>query len=745
MGGQCDVEGATAMAYSKKTTLAIGERARKEESTDASGESTSTHKARSTWFQARESWPWRESRIDLLTSERARVAAEVPPAAGVAPWEQVGPRNIGGRMTCAVCHPTAPDRLWAGAAGGGVWHTPDAGKSWQALTDDQPSLNIGALALDVQDPDIIYCGTGEANLSADSHPGVGVFRSLNAGQSWQLLAAANTAGLPRRIGALAVDPFNSRHLLAAGVSHQPGEATGLFVSTDGGISWARVRIIGTSVFRCHHVHFHPTTPNIIYVTISALGVNNGIWCSSDGGINWQQLRVGLPSPDRIGRTSLASAPSDPDVLYAQMSTVGRPSLALGLFRSADGGDTWRSIGGQHFAKERQMSYGNAIVVHPTDPDQVLCGGVDLHRTTSAGQRWTKVTKWDADRGASDYAHADHHALVMPAAQPGIVYDFNDGGMDFSSDGGRTWENRSNGLATNMFYDLEVAQVNGQVVAGGAQDNGTLITPDGQPDTWFELTGGDGGWIVIDRTDVNHLFSTAQGMRIFRHRSSDGFKDVSPPETKEIKDNTWMIFMSMDSRNPRRLFTGSVRVWRTRDDGNTWQAVSDVLDGSPISALEVARADSDRIYVGTENGNIYRSTDGGETWSSNLASSTLPGVTLTRLESRPDDADVVYATVANFGNSHVFRSADGGLHWIDIDRGQLGDAPLHSIAVPAAHPARVYACGDLGVFVSEDEGATWATLTRNLPAVMVVDLVYHETDNTLTAATYGRSVWRLQVD
>jgi photosystem II stability/assembly factor-like uncharacterized protein len=745
MGGQSDIEGATAMASHKKTTLAIDGRPHKDESTEASGESTSTHKVRSTWFQARESWPWRESPIDLLTSERARVAAEVPPAAGVATWEEVGPSDIGGRMTSAVCHPTSPDRIWAGAAGGGVWHSPDAGKSWQALTDDQPSLNIGALALDVQDPDIIYCGTGEANLSADSHPGVGVFRSLNAGQSWQLLAAANTAGLPRRIGALAVDPFNSSHLLAAGVSHQPGEATGLFVSTDGGTTWARVPIIGTSVFRCHDVHFHPTTRNIIYVTISALGVKNGIWRSADGGISWQQLGGGLPSPDQIGRTSLALAPSDPDVLYAQMSTVGRPSLELGVFRSADGGDTWQSIGGQHFAEERQMSYGNAIVVHPTDPDHVLCGGVDLHRTTDAGRRWTKVTKWDADRGAADYAHADHHALVMPAAQPGIVYDFNDGGMDFSSDGGTTWENRSNGLATNMFYDLEVAQANGQVIAGGAQDNGTLITSDARPDTWFELTGGDGGWIVIDRTDVNHLYSTAQGMRIFRHRSSDGWKVVSPPETEEIKKNTWMVFMSMDSRNPRRLFTGSVRVWRTRDDGNTWQAVSDVLDGSPISALEVARADSDRIYVGTENGSIYRSTDAGANWSGNLASSTLPGVTITRLESRPDDADVLYATVANFGNSHVFRSADGGLNWVDIDNGQLGDAPLHSIAVPVAHPTRVYACGDLGVFVSDDEGATWANLTANLPPVIVVDLVYQETDHTLTAATYGRSVWRLQVD
>jgi photosystem II stability/assembly factor-like uncharacterized protein len=645
-------------------------------------------------------------------------------------------------MTCAVCHPTEPERLWAGAAGGGVWQSTDAGKHWQALWDDKPSLNTGALALDPQDPDTIYCGTGEANLSADSHPGVGLFRSLNAGQSWQLLAAAGAVGLPRRIGAVAVDPFNPQHLLIGGVAHRDGGATGLFESVDGGVAWARVPLVGANPYRCHDIRFHPGTPRVIYVTISALGMKSGIWRSIDGGTSWQQLSDGLPSPDRIGRTSLAIAPSDPDVLYAQMSPPGPQTPVLGLFRSADRGDSWQSIGGQHFVSERQMSYNNAIVVHPGDADHVLCGGVDLHLTIDGGQRWRQVTHWDADRGAADYAHADHHALLMPEAQPGSVYTFNDGGMDFSSDGGRTWENRSAGLATNMFYDLAVAQSNGQVIAGGAQDNGTLITPDGRPDTYFEWTGGDGGWIVIDPTDVNHIFSTAQGMIMWRHRSSDGLKRVDPPEDQV---QMWMVFVSMDSKNRRTVFTGSTRVWRTKTDGDTWQPVSDVLDGSDITALEVARADSKRIYVGTENGGFYRSTDGGNTWSGNLASTELPGRTITRLESRADDADLLYATVANFGNRHVFRSDDGGLNWMDIDRGELPDVPFHSIAAPSAHAARVYVCCDVGVFVSDDQGGTWTNLTRNLPNVMVVDLVYHETDRTLTAATYGRSAWRLQVD
>jgi hypothetical protein len=284
----------------QQATLTYVERARKAESADAAEESFTTHKRRSAWFQARESWPWREAPIDRLNLERARSVSELAPPPGAAQWVPVGPSDIGGRMTCAVCHPGAAERLWAGAAGGGVWHSPDGGKTWQVLWDGEPSLNIGALALDPQSPDLIYCGTGEANLSADSHPGVGLFRSLNAGQSWQVLAAADTVGLPRRIGAIAVDPFDSNHLLVGGVAHQAGDATGLFVSISGGLTWARVPLVGASPYRCHDVHFHASRRNVIYVTISALGVKNGIWRSIDGRhqLAAAHRRPALARPDR---------------------------------------------------------------------------------------------------------------------------------------------------------------------------------------------------------------------------------------------------------------------------------------------------------------------------------------------------------------------------------------------------------------------------------------------------------------
>ena len=248
------------------------QRARRGASDERRASGASTHKLRSAWFRAREGWPLREAPIELLTVERARVAAQLPAAPGADQWTPVGPANIGGRMTCAVSDPAAPERLWAGAAGGGIWRSNDMGATWRPLWHSQASLNVGAIALDPQNPAILYVGTGEANLSADSHPGVGVFRSQDRGESWQLHAEAGATGLPRRIGSLAVDPHDSDHLVVGGVAHLTGEASGLFSSSDGGVTWARRPLIGDSFYRCHDVRFHPTRPGVVFATISALGM-----------------------------------------------------------------------------------------------------------------------------------------------------------------------------------------------------------------------------------------------------------------------------------------------------------------------------------------------------------------------------------------------------------------------------------------------------------------------------------------
>jgi photosystem II stability/assembly factor-like uncharacterized protein len=710
------------------------------------------HKARSAWFQTRATWPVRVAPVRKLVNERTRVEKALAQPANIpALWESVGPANIGGRVTSIVCHPTHPERIWAGSAGGGVWFSRDAGANWKCVWNDQDILVIGALAIDTRKPDVLYCGTGEANLSLDSYPGVGLYKSVDAGATWQLLASTERTGLPKNIGAIAIDPFNSKHILVGGVGYAEVSVSvqdfgGMYESFDAGVTWKRRTFVSDRNNWCHSIVFHPQTKGKIFAAFTEQGSRNGIWRSTDGGKNWEQLLKGLPEPSQFGRTTLAISPSKPDVMYAfaKDETSGSQDRLLGIFRTENGGNSWKDISGRHFRNEAQISYGNAIAVHPQRPNHVICGGVDLHLTTNGGETWKMVTRWDAVRGKPNYAHADHHALVMPAAIPGRVYDANDGGLDVSEDGGLSWSNRSTGLVITMFYDMDIAQTNGLVFGGGAQDNGTVITTDGAGTSFFELLGGDGGWLVFDPKRAGHIYASYYNMNIWRFRGKSDEADVSPPAGAAEKGSIWMAYVVMDPSNSNTVYTGSYRVWRTKDDADTWKPISPSLDGSSITAIEVAEVDPKRIYVGTENGGFFRSLDGGTSWSPNLSGSMLPGHTITRLETHPKDGKLVYATFANFGHSHLFRSKDGGTSWQDVDKGQLPDVPHHVVLIRPDEPDKVYVGNDAGVFILDTKSATWLNLTKNLPNAMVIDMVYHAKDGTLNAATYGRSIWRIRL-
>jgi hypothetical protein len=332
---------------------------------------------------------------------------------------------------------------------------------------------------------------------------------------------------------------------------------------------------------------------------------------------------------------------------------------------------------------------------------------------------------------------------MPASSPGRIYSANDGGVDRSDDGGATWTNRSAGLAVTMFYDIDCAQTTDLLFGGGAQDNGTLVTTDGRDDTFFELLGGDGGWMVVDPKDANHIFATYQYGGMYRVHGNS-FVKVSPPFKDEDMGGVWMVYTTFDPKNSNTVYTGNQRVYRTKNDGQSWAALTPVLDGSAISAIEVAPADTKTVYVGTENGGVFRTVDGGTTWSASLAGPELPGVTITRIETHPTDARDVFVTVANFGNSHVFRSKDGGSTWLDIDNGKLPDVPHHALLIRPDKPTELYVCNDAGVFLTKNRGSTWTNATANLPNAMVVDLVFNTSTKQLFAATYGRSVWRRQL-
>lgn len=717
--------------------IAIGPRKKRH----AARRRKTTHKKRAIWFQSQAAWPRREARVHQLVAERERAGAELTALRGSDQWKLVGPTNVGGRMTCAVCHPAIPEIIWAGAAGGGVWKSEDGGQTWWALWHNEATLNIGSLALDPSNPATLYCGTGEANLSSDSYAGVGIYRSLDAGKSWQLFVPALAASIPARIGAIAVDPWDSSHICIGGVKADNAEVDGMFVSRNGGASWVRETFPGGGAYRCHMILFHPTKRGVLFATISARSSRSGIWRSLDGGATWTQFTNGLPSGDKMGRGSLAIAPSDPRVMYAFVEDDN--DGVLGVYKTMDEGRHWENVtkNNDHFDQEEQIAYGNTIVVHPARPELVICGGTELHRTLDGGKTWRRITNgYSKDiRKATNYAHPDHHCLLMPAERPDLVYDLNDGGMAVSTNAGRTWCNRSKGLAVTMLYDVDVAQSDGRMYGGGTQDNGSVVTTTDKADSFKEVNGGDGGWMIINPDNPEHFYSTIYEMEIWRHRRTR-LKEVSPPAKKAEREAVWMVYLAMDPNDTRRIFAGGKRVWRSRNDGDHWEDVSDVLDDSPITAIEIAQ-DSKSIYVGTTNGGVFHSADGGETWSGDL-SGPMPGFEVTRLHAAPDDPSVVYATTGNFGASHVFRSDDAGRTWVDIDQKRLPDVPHKAIAIPLKSPRTIYVCSHAGVHVSPDAGRTWKNMTGNLPNVPVIDLVYHEKDRTLTAATYGRSLWRI---
>jgi photosystem II stability/assembly factor-like uncharacterized protein len=317
-------------------------------------------------------------------------------------------------------------------------------------------------------------------------------------------------------------------------------------------------------------------------------------------------------------------------------------------------------------------------------------------------------------------------------------------MDVSEDGGASWTNRSNGLAVTMFYDIDVAQSDGRQYGGGAQDNGTVLTHGDEADSFFEVFGGDGGWMVFDPKDSRHFYASCYNFYITRWKAGR-HRDVTPRHMSDAEHNSvWMVYIALDPKDANTVYSGSYRVWKTTNDGLNWRHVSPALDGSSITAIEVAPANNKYVYVGTEKGGLFRSTDSGTTWSGDLASTILPGTIVTRIETHPKNAKMVYVTVGGTGHPHVFRSDDGALTWHDTDGGQLPDSPHNAIVIHPDQPDTIFVSSDVSVFRSTDGGKSWTDISSNLPNTMFVDLVHQQKDRKLFVATYGRSIWRLDV-
>jgi photosystem II stability/assembly factor-like uncharacterized protein len=682
-------------------------------------------------------------------------------------WAELGPAPIGdyrttGRVSAIVADPEDPDAYWVGGADGGVWRTLDGGLSWTPVTDEMPTTAIGALAYDPANddpfrPPILYAGSGEANFANHSRYGMGIYRSKYGGMLSEVCGYDVFAG--RCISRVLINPaapsilyisvthaggLPSFDFNIAGAKGHPGAygPLGVFMSTDSGDTWTQLTNGLPGDLSATDIAMDPLNPNVLYAAIGHVfgDSRNGIYRSTNGGAVWTKLAGGLPAGGGVGRITLGTTPADPNRIYASIvraaDATGGGSSTLAVYRSDDGGITWvpKYPGSIH------SSYGwylNTLVVSPLDPDIVFTAGLELWRTMDGGDHWTNV---------QGIQHVDFHALAWDAG--GRLLTGNDGGFYRSSDLGETWTILNEGLGIVQFYaGISLHPSDPTIIYGGTQDNGTIERIGAGLDSWRSILGGDGGYTGVRPSNPNIVFAEYQGTGGLQ-RSTNGGNSFSYAGTgiNSGDRNCFLPAYEFDLLTDTRMFYGTHRLYRSTNGGTQWSAISgDLTTGvGAIRGLAVAPSDPNFIYVGTNDGNIQVSQDGGASWF--LALTGVPGWPRTQHQFavHPRNPYEAYLAVAYFGVDQILRSANGGAVWKTID-GDLPDVPVNTVALDARlDPAVIYLGTDRGVYRSFDIGEHWLPYGYGLPNCAAIDLRVDVTNNRLVAATQGRGMWEIEI-
>lgn len=682
-------------------------------------------------------------KVGALAGEQLRPIGPAPIANG----RTFGQRqNVTGRVTALAIDAQNPAIVYLGAAQGGVWCTTNGGQTWQPMTDNAPTQAVGAIAIAPNNRNTIYVGTGEGNLSGDSFAGMGVLKSTDGGQTWVTLAADTFMGLA--FSGLVIDPRNPNTLYASITSGvfgrravsdlSLGKKKGIYKSTDGGVNWNLV--LADEFFSVNpgtDIEIDPVNPATLYATI----FTQGIFKTTDGGNSWKKLGTGLPQFG-FNRIDVGIAGSDTNVVYASFGSSRNNDL-LGLFKSTDGGVTWNTIAPPprtRFGNICQCSYDNFITVDPTDADIVYFGGVGFYKSSDGGQSWTDLSTINIG------LHADAHAMAFVPGNANRIFVGNDGGVWSSNDGGSTWVNINNNLNITQFQGIALHPTDAHITIGGTQDNGTNLYTGS--DTWEHVLDGDGGNTQIDQEDPNIVYTNVQSVAIrgpFRSREGGRFGTFKRA-TKGIDQSDPVLFYApfiLDPNNQSTLYFGTFRLYRSTDRGNNWQAISERLTNGvfgAISAIAVAPGQPRNIYTGSNNGAVFASTDRGKTFRN--VSDNLPLRAISDITVDPVNPLTIYVTLSGFTSGHVFKSTTGGGNWQDIS-GNLPDAPVNAIVINAKDPRQIFVGNDMGLFQSDDGGATWA-LVPGLPFVTVFDIAINEKLGILRVATHGRGIYELKL-
>ena len=668
-------------------------------------------------------------------------------------WRVEGPKNIGARINAMAVPAGKEDTIYIGYALGGIFRTYDGGSTWEDIFENEERLSIGAIAINPENDQNIYAGTGDRNLVSLYRIGDGVYKSNDGGDTWTNIGLGDT----RIISDIDIDPTDTNiiYVSAMGLPSVPDTNRGVYKSIDGGTTWTHILHINDSS-GVNNLVVNPNNPNILYASgwtrirtnqaSIVSGSGSTIWKSIDGGSSWTELTNGLPGAGS-GRTGIAMYAPDPDTLYALY--VGSNSQLEGVYRSFDGGANWTAT--NTFSMSNALGgfgwYFSGIYVNPYDYEDVFVEGIQLWRTTDGGSSWATADPswWLYD------VHADKHCMAFLGQNKFLLG--TDGGLYRTEDNTANWSKIENN-PTNEFYRVAHSPLRPNRYYGGLQDNGST-GGNHLMSEWPRIYGGDGFQMRFHPTDSNSFFAETQNGNIV-HTSNGGlsFNGVNVPWSSERRN--WDTPYMLSHHDPGTMYGGSYRVYKDASSPfGAWSAISgDLTDGNifgdshhTISALDESPVNEDHLYVGTSDGNVWRTEDGGTNWDSLHA--TLPNRYVTDVKASPTWDSVVYVSHSGYKYNdyipHLHKSVNNGDTWLDISS-DLPTAAINDILIYPGHEDSVIFVGtDGGVYGTINGGLDWERVGTNMPIVATFDVELDTVNNRLIAGTFGRSLMTYPLD
>ncbi len=690
-------------------------------------------------------------------------------------WRSIGPFR-GGRTVSITGIPGHQNVFYMAPNNGGVWKSTDFGRTWNPIFDDQPTGSIGAVAVAPSNPDIIYVGSGEGLRRPDLSVGDGIYKSTDAGKTWQHLGLRDA----QQIANIIVDPKDPNRLFVAAQGHPygPNPERGVFRSLDGGQTFTKVLYKDENVGGMD-LTFDPRNSQVIFASMWSsrrppwttgggyTGPGSGLYKSTDGGNNWHQLTKGLPSEaEGIGRIGQTISPSDPDRMYAWVNVATRNNtkpnakLGSGIYRSDDAGESWQQVNSEERIYGRGDDFG-CVRVDPTNKDIIYVANTSTYRSTDAGQNFTAI------KGAP--GGDDYHTIWINPENPDIIAIAVDQGATISVNHGQTWSSWYN-QPTAQFYHVITDNQFPYWVYGGQQESGSAGTTSRSDfgeitfRDWTTLGVEEYGYVAPDPLHPNLIYG---GKVTVFDRNTGQTREVGPVvlRTGEYRFNRTapLIFSPVDQH---ALYLGSNVLFVTRDGGNSWQIVSPDLtredpgvppslgvfvDSDPakgkhrgvIYSIAPSPKDANLIWIGTDDGLIQVTRDGGKNWQNITPPDLTPWSKVAQMDASHFDTASAYAAINRFRlddlHPYIYRTHDNGKTWQKIVTG-LPDEPVNTVREDPDRKGLLFAGTERTVYVSFDDGDHWQSLKQNLPATSIRDLVVHNDD--VVVGTHGRSFWIL---